>query len=68
MLDRFSQLGAQEQRVLVGAALGALAALWLALAWSEPMVLLALPLLALLALVLLRAARRRARRASRDWI
>ncbi len=67
MMDRFARLTPEEQRVLVGTILGTLAALWLALAWTEPMVLLAIPLLALLAMVLLRASRRRARRASRDW-
>ncbi len=67
MRGRWSELGAEGQRVLVATGLGTLAALWLAVAWSEPMVLLALPLLALLALALLRRARR-ARRAPRDWI
>jgi len=68
MIDRLSRLGREEQRVLVGTGLGVLAALWLALAWAEPMVLLALPLLALLALLLIRGARRRAARATKDWI
>jgi hypothetical protein len=45
MMDRYSRLPPEEQRIVVVTLLCAAAALWLAIAWEEVMVLMALPLL-----------------------
>jgi hypothetical protein len=43
MMDRYSRLPPEEQRIVVVTLLCAAAALWLAVAWEEVMVLAALP-------------------------
>lgn len=60
MINRFDGLPPEEKRVLMASGLGAVAALWLAVAWAEPMLLLALPLLGLGCFALIRLGRRRA--------
>ena len=62
MMERYNRLPPEEQRIIVVTGIAAAAALWLAFAWEEVMVLSALPLLAGLAWALIRTARRRAER------
>ena len=62
MMDRYNRLPPEEQRIVVVTLLGAAAALWLAVAWEEPMLLAALPTLVGVAWALFRSARRRAER------
>lgn len=50
----------EDRRIVLGAVFCAAAACWLALAWGEPLFLLALPLLPLLAAAALRARQRAA--------
>lgn len=68
MLDRYYRLPPEEQRVVLVSLLAAAAALWLAVAWEEPMVLAALPLLCGVCWGLIRAARRRAERHKEDLL
>jgi hypothetical protein len=68
MLERYSSLPPEEQRIIVVTLLGAAATLWLAVAWEEVMVLAALPVLAVVAWVLTREARRRAEQRQEDWL
>lgn len=68
MMDRYNRLPPEEQRIVVITLLGAAAALWLAVAWEEMMVLAALPLLAIVAWVLIRSVRRRAERHKEEWL
>lgn len=68
MFDRYLNSPPEEQKVLLSTGLGALTALWLSLAWQEPMLLFALPLLALVALLVIRKIRRRTARQAEDWI
>ena len=44
MVDWYSRMPPEEQRVVVVTLFGAAAALWLAVAWEEVMVLSAIPL------------------------
>ena len=62
MIGRYNRLPPEEQRIVLASLLGAAASLWLAVAWVEPMALLALPLLAVMDWRLIRVARRRAER------
>jgi hypothetical protein len=62
MMDRYSRLPPEEQRIVVVTLLCAAAALWLAIAWEEVMVLAALPLLAMVAWLSIRSTRRRVER------
>jgi hypothetical protein len=68
MMDRYNRLPPDEQRVVVVTLLGAAAALWLAVAWEEVMVLIALPLLAVVAWMLIRSVRRRAERHNEEFL
>jgi hypothetical protein len=68
MIERYSSLPPEEQRIIVITLLGVAATLWLAVAWEEVMVLAALPALALVAWVLIRGARREAQRRQEDWL
>ncbi len=62
MVDWYSRMPPEEQRVVVVTLFGAAAALWLAVAWEEVMVLSAIPLLAFLAGAIIRSIRKRAER------
>ena len=62
MIDRYNRLPPEEQRIVIVTMTAAAAALWLAVAWEEVMVLIAIPLLATLAWALIRSVRRRADR------
>ena len=68
MIERYSSLPPEEQRIIVITLLGVAATLWLAVAWEEVMVLAALPALVLVAWVLIRGARREAQRRQEDWL
>jgi len=67
-MDRYNGLPPEEQRVVVVTLLGAAAALWLAVAWEELMILTALPLLAVVAWALIRSVRRRAERRKEEFL
>lgn len=62
MMGRYNRLPPEEQRIVVVTLLAAAASLWLAVAWEELMVLVAIPLLCGIAWALIRTARRRAER------
>jgi hypothetical protein len=62
----YSRLPPEEQKIVHVTLLAAAAALWLAIAWEEVMVLAALPALAVVAGVLIRVARRHAERRKED--
>ena len=62
MMETYNRLPPEEQRIVVVTLLGAAAALWLAVAWEELMVLTAIPLLFGIAWALIKAARRREER------
>ncbi len=62
MIEWYSRLPPEEQRVVVVTLFGAAASLWLAVAWEEVMVLSAIPLLAGLAGAIIRSIRKRAER------
>lgn len=68
MIDWYSRLPPEEQKIILTMVLGAAASLWLAVAWGEAKVLFALPALALVAYYLVRAARRRAERRTEEWL
>jgi hypothetical protein len=60
MMGRYNRLPPEEQRIVVVTLLAMAASLWLAVAWEELMVLVAIPLLFCIAWALIRKARRRA--------
>lgn len=62
MIGRYNRLPPEEQRIVLTSLFGVAASLWLAVAWEEPMALLAVPLLAVGDWLLIRMARRRADR------
>ena len=62
MVNWYSRMPPEEQRIVIVTLCAAAAALWLAVAWEEVMVLIAIPLLATLASSLIRSVRRRAER------
>jgi CRISPR/Cas system-associated protein Csm6 len=62
MIDRYNRLPPEEQRIVIVTLFAGAAALWLAVAWEEAMVLVAMPVLAAIAWSLIRSARRRAER------
>ena len=66
MLGRYERLPPEEQRIVVITMLGAGASLWLAVAWEEVMVLVAIPLLFGIGWALIRAARRREERTKEE--
>jgi membrane protein implicated in regulation of membrane protease activity len=66
MIDWYSRLAPEEQKIVLATSLAAAASLWLAVAWEELMVLLALPALAFITFALLRATRRRVERRTED--
>ena len=68
MMDRYSRLPPEEQRIVVVTMLCAAAALWLAVAWQEVMVLAALPLLSGVAWLSIRSVRRRAERQKEEFL
>jgi hypothetical protein len=68
MVERYNRLPPEEQRIVLASLLGAAATLWLAIAWEEPMVLLALPLLAIMDWALIRVARRHAERQKEELL
>jgi len=61
-VDVYSRRPPEEQRIIVVTLLAAAGALWLAVAWEEVTVLLALPILAITAWAMLRLTRKRAER------
>jgi hypothetical protein len=62
MMGRYNRLPPEEQGIVVVTLLAAAASLWLAVAWEELMVLVAIPLLFGIAWALIRSTRRRAER------
>ncbi len=68
MIDRYNRLPPEEQRIVTVMLIGAAAALWLAVAWEELMVLAALPLLGGICWGLLRVARRRAEKQKEELL
>ena len=68
MVNWYSRLPPEEQRIVVITLFAAAAALWLAVAWEELMVLAALPLLLGMARLLIRKARQRADRREKEWL
>lgn len=62
MIERYYRLPPEEQRIVVVTLFGVAATVWLAVAWEELMVLIALPMLAGMCWGLIRLARRRAER------
>ncbi len=62
MVDWYSRRPPEEQRVVVVTLFAASAALWLAVAWEEVMVLFAIPLLGGLATLIIRSIRKRVER------
>ena len=68
MVDWYSRLPPEEQRIVVVTLIAAAAPLWLAVAWQEAMVLVAIPLLAVVAWTLLRSVRRRAERHKEEFL
>jgi hypothetical protein len=60
MFDWYGRMPPEEQRVVVVTLFAASAALWLAVAWEEAMVLAAIPLLTGLATLVIRSIRKRA--------
>jgi hypothetical protein len=68
MIDAYNKLPPEEQKIVLVTVLAGAASLWLAVAWEEPMVLIALPLLWLIGRTLMRSARRRAQRQEQDWL
>lgn len=67
-MDAYTRLPPEEQKIIQITLLAAAAALWLALAWEEVMVLVALPALATLATVLIRMARKHQERTKEDFL
>jgi hypothetical protein len=67
-VDIYSRLPPEEQKIVMITLIAAAAALWLAIAWEELMVLIALPLLACVCWGLVRTARRRAERAKKELL
>ena len=65
-MDMYSRLPPEEQKIIQATLLAAAAALWLALAWEEIMVLFALPALAIVATLLIRVARKHQERRDED--
>ncbi len=59
MMGTYNRLSPEEQRIVVVTLLGMAASLWLAVAWEEVMVLVAIPMLFGIAGALIRLARRR---------
>ena len=68
MVDRYNRLPPEEQRIVVIILLGMAAALWLAIAWQEVMVLVAIPLLVGVAWALIRSVRRRVEREKEELL
>jgi hypothetical protein len=68
MMGRYNRLPPEEQRIVVVTLLATAASLWLAVAWEELMVLVAIPLLFVMARWLIRTARRRAERQKEELL
>ena len=68
MIDWYNRLPPEEQKIVLVTSLAAAASLWLAVAWEELLVLLALPALTFIAFALLRATRRRLEQRTEDWL
>ena len=68
MVNWYSRMPPEEQRIVTVTLIASAAALWLAVAWEEVMVLVAIPLLAGLAWTLLRSVRRRAERQKEEFL
>ena len=68
MVNWYSRLPPEEQRIVLFTLFGAAAALWLAVAWEEVILLAALPLLAGMSKLLIRRARRRADQKQKEWL
>jgi hypothetical protein len=62
MDNRFTRMKRDEQRVVMYGGFVAAGALWLTVAWAEPMVLLVLPLVAIACWAAIHALRRKAAR------
>lgn len=67
-MDAYTRLPPEEQKIIQVTLLAAAAALWLAIAWEEAMVLFALPALAGLAVGLIRLARKQQERRKEDLL
>lgn len=67
-MDAYTRLPPEEQKIIQITLLGSAAVLWLALAWEELMVLVALPILAGLAFFLIRTARKYHDRRKNDYL